>query len=117
VTSAISGCGQVSVSALPVSAFNLALASSAVGIGRSFFKSRDLSKWSGRLEDQPAHRKAGFDLPMLRDFGLVAAMDMVLALMASLVVLPALVIRFGLPLATPARTAEETRPARSGAPA
>ncbi len=65
----------------------------------------------------PGVSSLGFDLPMLRDFGLVAAMDMVLALMASLVVLPALVIRFGLPLATPARTAEETRRARSGAPA
>jgi hydrophobe/amphiphile efflux-3 (HAE3) family protein len=66
----------------------------------------------------PGLRGLGFDLPMLRDFGLVAAMDMVLALMASLVVLPALVIRIGLPLAAPATpVAEETRPARSGAPA
>jgi predicted RND superfamily exporter protein len=38
----------------------------------------------------------GFDLPMVRDFGLVAALDMVLAVVASLVVLPAMVVRVGL---------------------
>jgi hydrophobe/amphiphile efflux-3 (HAE3) family protein len=66
----------------------------------------------------PGLRGLGFDLPMLRDFGLVAAMDMVLALMAALVVLPALVIRIGLPLEAPAApAAEETRSAPSGAPA
>jgi hydrophobe/amphiphile efflux-3 (HAE3) family protein len=65
----------------------------------------------------PGLRALGFDLPMVRDFGLVAAMDMVLALMASLVVLPALVIRLGLPLAAPATVAGEKQPARSGSPA
>jgi predicted RND superfamily exporter protein len=38
----------------------------------------------------------GFDLPVVRDFGLVAAMDMVLAVAAALVVLPAIVVRIGL---------------------
>jgi predicted RND superfamily exporter protein len=38
----------------------------------------------------------GFDLPVVRDFGLVAAMDMILAVAAALVVLPAVVVRIGL---------------------
>jgi predicted RND superfamily exporter protein len=38
----------------------------------------------------------GFDLPVVRDFGLVAAMDMLLAVAAALVVLPAMVVRIGL---------------------
>jgi hydrophobe/amphiphile efflux-3 (HAE3) family protein len=65
----------------------------------------------------PGVSSLGFDLPMVRDFGLVAAMDMLLALMASLVVLPALVIRMGLPLAAPAVPADKPAPARGGAPA
>ena len=43
----------------------------------------------------------GFDLPMVRDFGLVAALDMVLAVVASLLVLPALVVRVSLVEAAP----------------
>ncbi|MDQ6748106.1 MAG: MMPL family transporter, partial [Candidatus Dormibacteraeota bacterium] len=65
----------------------------------------------------PGVSSLGFDLPMVRDFGLVAAMDMVLAVMAALVVLPALVIRMGLPLAAPVLEKDEGRPAPSGAPA
>ena len=38
----------------------------------------------------------GFDLPVVRDFGLVAAMDMLLAVAAALVLLPAIVVRVGL---------------------
>jgi predicted RND superfamily exporter protein len=41
----------------------------------------------------PGVSNLGFDLPMVRDFGLVAAMDIVLAVAAALVVLPALVLR------------------------
>ncbi|MGI8609596.1 MAG: efflux RND transporter permease subunit [Candidatus Dormibacteria bacterium] len=70
----------------------------------------------------PGIKGLGFDLPMVRDFGLVAAMDMVLALVASLVVLPAAVVRLGLPLPEATRAAdaahgEEPRSARTGAPA
>jgi predicted RND superfamily exporter protein len=43
----------------------------------------------------PGVSALGFDLPMVRDFGLIAAMDIVLAVAAVLVVLPAAVIRFG----------------------
>jgi predicted RND superfamily exporter protein len=51
----------------------------------------------------PLLTQLGFDLPMLRDFGLVAALDMVLAVVASLLVLPAMVVRIGLvePLPVP----------------
>ncbi|GAC1583492.1 MAG: hypothetical protein NVS3B24_22210 [Candidatus Dormibacteria bacterium] len=66
----------------------------------------------------PGVRRLGFDLPMVRDFGLVAAMDMILALLASLVVLPALVIRLGLPLATTNPGLEEAaRPSAKHVPA
>jgi predicted RND superfamily exporter protein len=46
--------------------------------------------------DLPGLSGLGFDLPVVRDFGLVAAMDMVLAVAAALVVLPAMVVRIGL---------------------
>lgn len=51
----------------------------------------------------------GFDLPMVREFGLVAALDIALAVLAALVVLPALVRRFGL-----ARPADEPEPESLG---
>ncbi|MHB8507076.1 MAG: MMPL family transporter [Candidatus Dormibacteria bacterium] len=44
----------------------------------------------------PGLGELGFDLPMVREFGLVAAMDIGLAVLAALVVLPAMVVRFGL---------------------
>jgi predicted RND superfamily exporter protein len=64
----------------------------------------------------PGVSALGFDLPMVRDFGLVAALDIVLAVLASLVVLPELARRF--PLAaqgeTPApRSAPAPEPASS----
>ena len=56
-------------------------------------------------------RNLGFDLPMVRDFGLVAAMDMALAIGAVLVVLPVLVLRFG--LGEPAAAIEPRVPERA----
>lgn len=55
----------------------------------------------------PGLSALGFDLPMVRDFGLVAAMDMVLAVVAALLVLPALVVRFGLAEDVPAPRREK----------
>ena len=53
----------------------------------------------------PGISSLGFDLPVVRDFGLVATLDMILAVAAALVVLPAIVVKFGL--------TEKTVPARS----
>ncbi|MFN2464015.1 MAG: MMPL family transporter, partial [Candidatus Dormibacteria bacterium] len=64
----------------------------------------------------PGVSSLGFDLPMVRDFGLVAAMDMVLAVLAALVVLPALVGRLGLPLAA-ASPVDPATPVASPSPA
>jgi predicted RND superfamily exporter protein len=49
----------------------------------------------------------GFDLPVVREFGLVATMDMVLAVAGALVVLPAMVVRLGLTEKTSSRVATE----------
>jgi len=59
----------------------------------------------------PGVSRLGFDLPMVRDFGLVAAMDMALAIGAALVVLPAVVIRVRLayPRGAPVEAAADDR--------
>jgi len=62
----------------------------------------------------PLVRNLGFDLPMLRDFGLVAAMDMVLAVVAVLVVLPPLAARYA---KAPARAVAAEPPAPVSSPA
>ena len=57
----------------------------------------------------PGLSQRGFDMPMVRNFGLVAAMDIVLAVLAALVVLPALVVRFKLDPAAAHPATEERR--------
>ena len=66
----------------------------------------------------PGVSNLGFDLPMVRDFALVAAMDMILAVVAALVVLPAIVIRVGLTEAqVGGRTARKVARAKADASA
>jgi predicted RND superfamily exporter protein len=65
----------------------------------------------------PGISSLGFDLPVVRDFGLVATMDMVLAVAAALVVLPAIVIRFGLTEKVAATETTEGRVTPADAPA
>jgi predicted RND superfamily exporter protein len=59
----------------------------------------------------------GFDLPVVRDFGLVATMDMILAVAAALVVLPAIVVKFGLTEKVAVAESKEGRVTRADAPA
>jgi predicted RND superfamily exporter protein len=65
----------------------------------------------------PGVSRLGFDLPVVRDFGLVATMDMVLAVAGALVVLPAIVVRLGLAEKAPAGLASEGRVAPADAAA
>jgi predicted RND superfamily exporter protein len=59
----------------------------------------------------------GFDLPVVRDFGLVATMDMILAVAAALVVLPAIVVKFGLTEKVAVAESKEGRVTPADAPA
>jgi len=59
----------------------------------------------------------GIDLPVVRDFGLVAAMDMILAVAAALVVLPAIVVRIGLVEPVRVHFTPEAKVAPADAPA
>jgi hypothetical protein len=59
----------------------------------------------------------GFDLPVVRDFGLVAAMDMILAVAAALVLLPAIVVRVGLVEPVRVHFTPEAKVALADAPA
>jgi predicted RND superfamily exporter protein len=65
----------------------------------------------------PGISSLGFDLPVVRDFGLVATMDMILAVAAALVVLPAIVVRFGLTERVATSQATEGRVTPADAPA
>ncbi|MEA2646027.1 MAG: uncharacterized protein QOE92_1110, partial [Chloroflexota bacterium] len=65
----------------------------------------------------PGVSNLGFDLPMVRDFALVAAMDMLLAVLAALVVLPAIVVRVGLTAEQAGDRPSKPAPARAKASA